>query len=316
MSDSQQVKFLAGLKSDLASKASQSGLTPGALYFCTDEKKIFKATANNAYEAVNEEVSFGVLPEAANAFPGKLYLRQADMTLHVVNEGKTAFKQLSAPADALTPDKVSEDLEADDKKLLASKAAVKAGIKVVADNLADEITNRTTGDTQTLANAKKYADDQDKILAGDYNTAGEGQESNASGLRKEIEERIAAEKSRAEKAEKGLAGRLDVIEGEGEGSIKKTVADEKTAREEADTALGNRITAEATARTKADTALDTRITKLEGDANTPGSVASQIKNVQEQVNDIKDKLNINPYNISRCISGKLNSYKGFIWKYE
>ena len=32
--------------------------------------------------------------------------------------------------------------------------------------------------------------------------------------------------------------------------------------------------------------------------------------------DIKDKLNINPYNISRCISGKLNSYKGFIWKYE
>ena len=290
MSDSQQVKFLAGLKSDLASKASQSGLTPGALYFCTDEKKIFKATANNAYEAVNEEVSFGVLPEAANAFPGKLYLRQADMTLHVVNEAKDGFKQLSAPADALTPDKVSEDLEADDKKLLASKAAVKAGIKVVADDLADEITNRTTGDTQTLANAKKYADDQDKILAGNYNTAGEGVDSNASGLRKEIEERIAAEAKLRSDADKGLAGRLDEIEGEGEGSIKAAVKAEKERAEAAEKVLTDNLADEVSARTEADTALDTRITKLEGDANTPGSVASQIKEVKDQIKDIKDTV--------------------------
>lgn len=32
--------------------------------------------------------------------------------------------------------------------------------------------------------------------------------------------------------------------------------------------------------------------------------------------DIENELCINPYNISRCISGKLDTYKGFIWKYE
>ena len=288
MSDSQQVKFLAGLKLDLANKASQSGLTPGALYFCTDEKKIFKATANNTYEAVNEEVSFGVLPEAANAFPGKLYLRQADMTLHVLNEAGDAFKQLSAPADALTPDKVSEDLEADDKKLLASKAAVKAGIKVVADDLTTETNARITGDTNTLADAKKYADAQDKILAGNYNTAGEGVDSNASGLRKEIEERIKIEKDRAESAESGLAGRLNTIEGTGEGSIKKAVADEAKLRDDADKDLAKKITDEATARTKADTALEKRIAAFEGDG--AGSVAAQVGEVKDALNDLKNNV--------------------------
>lgn len=34
------------------------------------------------------------------------------------------------------------------------------------------------------------------------------------------------------------------------------------------------------------------------------------------LNEIKNKLNINPYNISRCVSGKLKSYKGYIWKLE
>lgn len=34
------------------------------------------------------------------------------------------------------------------------------------------------------------------------------------------------------------------------------------------------------------------------------------------LNAIRDKLNINPYNISRCISGKQRTYKGYIWKFE
>lgn len=32
--------------------------------------------------------------------------------------------------------------------------------------------------------------------------------------------------------------------------------------------------------------------------------------------DIREQLGINPYNISRCVSGKLKTYKGYIWKYE
>ena len=31
---------------------------------------------------------------------------------------------------------------------------------------------------------------------------------------------------------------------------------------------------------------------------------------------VSKRLNINPYNISRCVSGKLKSYKGYIWKLE
>ena len=271
---SEQVKFLSGLKSQLKARAELGDLTPGALYFCTDEKKIFKATANNAYEAVNEEVYSGdELPAALNAFPGKLYLRKSDMTLHVLNGAGDGFKQLSTPANALTSDDISEKLNKEDGKKLVSKKAVKGAV----DSLA-------IADAQVLADAKKYAD----TLAGHY--SGEVDEENkpipASGLRKEIEDRIAAEKARAESAEKGLTDDIAIINGTGDGSIKKAVADEKTAREEADTALGNRITAEATARTKADEGLDARIAALEGDG--AGSVAAQIKGVQDQVDSIKN----------------------------
>ena len=58
----------------------------------------------------------------------------------------------------------------------------------------------------------------------------------------ELEGKISAEKTRAEKAESALDGRLDVIEGEGEGSIKKAVAAEKTRAEGAESALSGRIT--------------------------------------------------------------------------
>lgn len=38
--------------------------------------------------------------------------------------------------------------------------------------------------------------------------------------------------------------------------------------------------------------------------------------LETNLKDIENELCINPYNISRCISGKLDTYKGFIWKYE
>lgn len=55
-----------------------------------------------------------------------------------------------------------------------------------------------------------------------------------------------------------LDGRLDIIEGSGEGSIKKAVADE------------------ASLRSTADEALDAKITILNGDANTTGSVKNTV----------------------------------------
>ena len=271
---SQQVKFLAGSKTDLLAKFGEGSLTPGALYFCTDEKKIYKATAENAFEAVNEEVCYGALPEAVNAFPGKLYLRKSDMTLHVVNEAKDAFKQLSAPADALVPGDVSDDLNADDSKLLASKAAIKAGIKAVADDLADEVTRATTAEAQLLQDAKDYADGKDTAL---HTT-----------ISAEIDADVKVEKDRAELAEQGLAGRLDVIEGEEEGSIKKAVADEADRAKAAEKVLTDNLAAEVTRATNAETALGKRIDDLAGDGE--GSIAEQVGKVQDALDEFKNNV--------------------------
>ena len=52
---------------------------------------------------------------------------------------------------------------------------------------------------------------------------------------------IKAEVTRATEAENSLSGKIDIINGEGEGSFKKAITDEKTARENADKTLGDRI---------------------------------------------------------------------------
>ena len=63
----------------------------------------------------------------------------------------------------------------------------------------------------------------------------------------ELEGKISAEKTRAEAAELALDGRLDIIEGEDEGSIKAAVKAEKTRAEGAESALSGRIDTLATA---------------------------------------------------------------------
>ena len=78
-------------------------------------------------------------------------------------------------------------------------------------------------------------------------------------LAQEITDRqnaIAEEKTARETADAALGSRIDAETTNRQAAI----ADEKTARESADTALGNRIDAEITDRTNADTALDTKIT--------------------------------------------------------
>lgn len=62
----------------------------------------------------------------------------------------------------------------------------------------------------------------------------------------ELEGKISAEKTRAEAAELALDGRLDIIEGEGKGSIKAAVAAEQTRAEGAESALSGRIDTLAT----------------------------------------------------------------------
>lgn len=74
----------------------------------------------------------------------------------------------------------------------------------------------------------------------------------------ELEGKISAEAERATNKENALAGRLDIIEGEGEGSIKKAVKDEQDRATGAENALSGRIdTLEAASHTHANkTVLD------------------------------------------------------------
>ena len=68
-----------------------------------------------------------------------------------------------------------------------------------------------------------------------------------SSAKSDLEGKISAEKTRAETAESALAGRLTVIEGEGEGSIKAAVAAEQTRATTEEGKLSGRIDTLATA---------------------------------------------------------------------
>lgn len=92
-----------------------------------------------------------------------------------------------------------------------------------------------------------------------------------------LEGLITAEKERAEGAEGVLAGRLDVIEGEGEGSIKKALADAKTYADTKDTALKKDLQAEIkTERDRMDTFMAA--------AEIGGAAIDTLKEIQDYIN--------------------------------
>ena len=84
-------------------------------------------------------------------------------------------------------------------------------------------------DTDNLAAAKKYTDDQDAEIEAILGHKAEGDQA-ATGLCADVAANaaaIAAEVTARKNADTALDGRLDTIEGEGEGSIKKALADAK-----------------------------------------------------------------------------------------
>jgi chromosome segregation ATPase len=135
-------------------------------------------------------------------------------------------------------------------------------------------------------------------------------------------ERLAAEEQRSlakdtehDNAIANHKSRLETIEGDGEGSIKKAVKDEqdravakenelsqaiaaeKSRAELAEQGLADDLAEEVTARTNADTALSERISAnkgrldvLEADENTEGSIAKDIKDAEARVKVVTDAL--------------------------
>lgn len=138
-----------------------------------------------------------------------------------------------------------------------------AAESTLTTNLETEVT-RATNKENELTNA----------IETEVNRADAAEKANAAA--------IDAEELRASTAETTLAGRLNVIEGEGEGSIKSAVNAEKTRATEAESTLTNNLTAEASAREQGDTELETSI----------GTTNSNLEKAKKDLNNlIKDEKN-------------------------
>ena len=186
-----QVRFFNGVKANLDVKANASELVVGGLYFTTDTNELFRATAENTYAAISEQLIVVNALDTASAKQGKLYLNTTDMTLNAFNGSE--FKQLSAPADALVNSDISELMNTDDTKL-ASKKSIKEAINGINTKI------------------------------GNGNTASEGSPSNATGIYAEIEKLDGKIATNAKDIDA-----LEAVVGTEEAGLVKDVADLKGA---------------------------------------------------------------------------------------
>ena len=102
---------------------------------------------------------------------------------------------------------------------------------------------------------------------------------------------ILGEATRAQAAEKGLGDRLDVIEGEAEGSIKKALADANAHTDELNTAMDSRVDALETAIGDGGSVADKINTAIEGlDADITSAAVEEGKGIQVQVVEADGKV--------------------------
>ena len=194
-----------------------------------------------------------------------------------------------------------------------------ANMNTLKEALDQEVLDRAAADGNIQDQVDALKDIVDEKLDGSGNIFDILEEA-----KETLQEMIDTETKRAQGAEKALAdrataveGRLDVIEGDEnkEGSIKKAVNDEKTRAMAAEKTLTDNLAAEVSraeaeekridkklddeiARAKADegalseriTANTTAIGVLNGDENTDGSVAKDIKDAEARVKVTTDKL--------------------------
>ena len=146
-----------------------------------------------------------------------------DTALHNTITGEIATAKSEAISTAAT-DATNKDTA------LETKLQANIDKKVAQTDYDTKVAALEKADTDNLAAAKKYADDQDaEIEAILGHKAIEGGEA-ATGLCADVAANaaaIAAEATARQAADTALDGRLDTIEGEGEGSIKKALADAK-----------------------------------------------------------------------------------------
>lgn len=118
-----------------------------------------------------------------------------------------------------------------------------------------------------------------------------GNVQNLPGEVKELVAAILGESTRATEVENGLRNRLNVIEGEGEGSIKKALADAKEYTDTKNTAMDSRVGALETAIGEGGSVADKIKTSIEGlDADITSAAVEAGKGVQVQVVEADGKV--------------------------
>ena len=116
-----------------------------------------------------------------------------------------------------------------------------------------------------------------------------------SSAKSDLEGKISAEATRATEAETALDGRLDVIEGEGEGSIKAAVKAEKDRAEGAESALSSRIDTLATAshthtnKTVLDGITSTQVSNWDNEVGAKANIAAEAETrAQKDAETLRD----------------------------
>ena len=84
-----QVKFLSGQKANLDTLKESSRLIEGALYFCEDTQRLYRAMSNSNYVAVDEQfIASTEEPTDSNTVAEKIYLYNSNLYAKVNGEVK------------------------------------------------------------------------------------------------------------------------------------------------------------------------------------------------------------------------------------
>lgn len=167
-------------------------------------------------------------------------------------------------------------------------------------NLANEVTRAVAKETELSAaisaettRAEGAESTLNNNIQSEFNRAYAAEKANAAAL--------ATEKSRAEAAESAIKDRLDVIEGEGEGSIKKAVKEESTRAKAEESTIASDLSAEISRSTTVDTELRSSID------TTNSNLEKAKKDLNKLITDEKNRAIGEETKLSNSISSLSNS---------
>ena len=213
---------------------AEGGAVANAIKAVADDLAEFEAAQAEKDAAQDKAIS----DEAARAQGEEqriegLVTAEAERAVAKENEIAQAVADEAARADAA---------EKANAQAIADEQARAEGVEAELEQaIKDEAARAAAAEAKALEDAKKYTDDQ--ILAADVpgqiqeavdgmTAAVEAEAARADAAEKALQTNINNEVTARESADNALDARLDVIEGEGEGSVKKALADAKSYADE------------------------------------------------------------------------------------